>query len=185
MIKFALKRIALGVTIMLGSTVLIYALLLAAPGGPEQKYALNPKYTAAQKEGYLKSLGLDQPVPVQYCRWLGACRRDADGLDALVGPTGFPSFLPPAISGVYTGIIHGELGYSYFNGESVADLIAAAALPTLILAGLSIVIWLTLAVLNGHLCALNIPHLPPRLLDHVDLRDRAQPHASRWHGEWA
>jgi len=49
MIKFALKRIALGVTIMLGSTVLIYALLLAAPGGPEQKYALNPKYTAAQK----------------------------------------------------------------------------------------------------------------------------------------
>ena len=29
MIKFALKRIALGVTIMLGSTVLIYALLLA------------------------------------------------------------------------------------------------------------------------------------------------------------
>ena len=149
MIKFALKRIALGVTIMLGSTVLIYALLLAAPGGPEQKYAFNPKYTAAQKEGYLKSLGLDQPVPVQYCRWLGACRRDADGLDALIGPTGFPSFLPSAISGVYTGIIHGELGYSYFNGESVSGLIAAAALPTLILAGLSIVIWLTLAVIVG------------------------------------
>ena len=79
---------------MLGSSVLIYALILAAPGGPEQKFAENPKYTQEQKEGYLKSLGLDKPVPVQYCRWLGACRRDKDGLDALIGPTGLPTFLP-------------------------------------------------------------------------------------------
>lgn len=149
MIKYALRRIALGIMIMLGSSVLIYALILAAPGGPEQKFAENPKYTAEQKEGYLKSLGLDKPVPVQYCRWLGACRRDADGLDALVGPTGFPSFLPSSISGVYTGVLHGELGYSYANGDPVADLIAEAALPTLILAGLAIVIWLSLAVVIG------------------------------------
>ena len=149
MIKYALRRIALGIMIMLGSSVLIYALILAAPGGPEQKFAENPKYTQEQKEGYLKSLGLDKPVPVQYCRWLGACRRDKDGLDALVGPTGLPTFLPSELSGIYTGILHGELGYSYANGESVGDLISAAALPTLILAGLSIVIWLSLAVLLG------------------------------------
>ena len=61
MIKYALRRIALGIMIMLGSSVLIYALILAAPGGPEQKFAENPKYTQEQKEGYLKSLGLDKP----------------------------------------------------------------------------------------------------------------------------
>ena len=136
MIKFVLRRIVLGVMIMLGSSVLIYALILAAPGGPEQKFAENPKYTAEQKEGYLKSLGLDKPVPVQYCRWLGACRRDKDGLDALIGPTGLPAFLPAGLSGINTGILHGELGYSYANGEGVADMIGHAALPTLILAGL-------------------------------------------------
>jgi peptide/nickel transport system permease protein len=149
LIKFALRRIALGIMIMVGSSVLIYALILAAPGGPEQKFAENPKYTAEQKAGYLKSLGLDKPVPVQYCRWLGACRRDKDGLDALIGPTGLPVFLPTPLSGINTGILHGELGYSYANGEGVGDSIAQAALPTLILAGLSIVIWLTLAVILG------------------------------------
>ena len=50
MIKFVLRRIVLGVMIMLGSSVLIYALILAAPGGPEQKFAENPKYTAEQKD---------------------------------------------------------------------------------------------------------------------------------------
>ena len=96
---------------MLGVTVLIYALLLAAPGGPEQKYANNPRYTAAQREAYLEALGLDKPVIVQYCRWLGACRRDADGIEALIGPTGFPSILPTPLSGVDTGILHGHRGY--------------------------------------------------------------------------
>jgi peptide/nickel transport system permease protein len=134
---------------MLGVTVLIYALLLAAPGGPEQKYANNPRYTAAQREAYLEALGLDKPVIVQYCRWLGACRRDADGVEALLGPTGLPSFLPTALSGVETGILHGEFGYSYTSGEEVMSLISRAALPTFILAGLSIVIWLTTAVILG------------------------------------
>ena len=134
---------------MLGVTVLIYALLLAAPGGPEQKYANNPRYTAAQREAYLEALGLDKPVIVQYCRWLGACRRDADGIEALIGPTGFPSILPTPLSGVDTGILHGQFGYSYVSGEEVMSLISRAALPTFILAGLSIVIWLTTAVILG------------------------------------
>ena len=75
--------------------------------------------------------------------------RSKDGLDALIGPTGLPAFLPAGLSGINTGILHGELGYSYANGEGVADMIGHAALPTLILAGLSIAIWLTLAVILG------------------------------------
>lgn len=149
MIAYVLRRIIVGTTIMLGVTVLVYALILAAPGGPEQKYANNPRYTVAQKESYLRALGLDKPVVVQYCRWLGACRRDSDGIDALIGPTGLPSILPTPLSGVSTGIVHGEFGYSYITGDEVMTLIAGAALPTFILAGLSIVIWLTLAVILG------------------------------------
>jgi len=80
MLKFALRRIAASLLILLGTTVFIYALLLAAPGGPEQKYANNPRFTPQQQQAYVKALGLDKPVPVQYCRWLGACRRDADGV---------------------------------------------------------------------------------------------------------
>ena len=149
MLMYALLRILLGFSIMVGVTVLIYALLLAAPGGPEQKYANNPRYTEVQKQAYIAALGLDKPVFVQYCRWIGACRRDADGIEALLGPTGLPAFLPTPLSGISTGILHGEFGYSYVSGEDVMYLIAGAALPTLILAGLSIVIWLSTAVILG------------------------------------
>lgn len=149
MLTYIARRIVVGFTIMLGVTVLVYALILAAPGGPEQKYANNPRYTAAQKAAYVKALGLDKPVIVQYCRWLGACRRDSDGIDALIGPTGFPSILPTQISGVDTGIVHGEFGFSYVTGDEVMTLIGGAALPTFILAGLSIVIWLSVAVVLG------------------------------------
>jgi peptide/nickel transport system permease protein len=154
MLKFALRRIAASLVILLGTTVFIYALLLAAPGGPEQKYSNNPRFTKAQQQAYVKALGLDQPVPVQYCRWLGACRRDADGIEALIGPTGFPSILPAFISGVNTGIVHGDFGYSYENGNAVIERISGALLPTLILAGLSAVLWLSLAVVLGVITAL-------------------------------
>ena len=154
MLKFALRRVAASLLILLGTTVFIYALLLAAPGGPEQKYANNPRFTKAQQQAYVKALGLDQPVPVQYCRWLGACRRDADGLEALIGPTGLPSILPAFLSGVNTGIVHGDFGYSYENGNAVSDRIGGALLPTLILAGLSAALWLSIAVVLGVVTAL-------------------------------
>lgn len=154
MLKFTLRRIGVSLLILLGATVLIYGLLLAAPGGPAQKYSGNPKYTPQQAAAYTKALGLDKPVPVQYCRWLGACRRDRDGLDALLGPTGLPSILPTALSGVDTGIAHGDFGYSYENGTPVVERLGHALLPTFILALLSSVIWLSLAVVLGVATAL-------------------------------
>lgn len=154
MLKFALRRIGASLLILLGTTVLIYALLLAAPGGPEQKYANNPKFTKQQQQAYVKALGLDKSVPEQYCRWLGACRRDAEGAAALIGPNGLPSILPTPLSGVSTGIIHGDFGYSYENGSAVIDRLAGALLPTFILAGLSAVIWLSIAVVLGVATAL-------------------------------
>ncbi len=149
MLKFIVKRIAASLTIVLGATVLIYALLLAAPGGPEQKYAANPRYTQEQIDNYVRALGLDKSAIEQYCRWLGACRRDADLPVSLLGPTGLPSILPTPLSGVSTGLLHGDLGYSISDGEPVANRIAGALLPTLILASLAAAIWLSIAVVLG------------------------------------
>jgi peptide/nickel transport system permease protein len=154
MLKFIVRRVAVSLGILLGATVLIYGLLLAAPGGPAQKYSGNPKYTPAQAAAYVKALGLDKPVPVQYCRWLGACRRDRDGIDALLGPTGLPAILPTGLSGVDTGIAHGDFGYSYESGSPVIERLGHALLPTFILALLASVIWLSLAVLLGIATAL-------------------------------
>ena len=61
--KFALRRIAASLLILLVTTVFIYALLLAAPGGPEQKYANNPRFTPQQQQAYVKALGLISRFP--------------------------------------------------------------------------------------------------------------------------
>jgi peptide/nickel transport system permease protein len=112
------------------------------------RFASNPRITNEQRAAFIKAWGLDQPVPIQYCRWLGLCNPEAEGL-AVLGPTGWPNFLPEGISGASNGLLHGDFGFSINSGEPVGPRIARAALPTLILAGFALVIWVTVAVLVG------------------------------------
>ena len=98
----------------------------------------------------MQAWGLDQPIPIQYCRWMGFCNPETKGTflgslpapAAFIGPTGCPNFLPSALSGATNGVLHGDFGYSINSGEKVSDRIARAALPTFILAGVALVVWL-------------------------------------------
>ena len=52
-------------------SVVIFAILSQAPGGPLTPYLQNPRITEADIARLKHNLGLDQPVPVQYLHWLG------------------------------------------------------------------------------------------------------------------
>ena len=80
--------------------------------------------------------GLLQPRGRRARSWLAA------DSPAFIGPTGWPNFLPTAISGASNGVLHGDFGYSITSGEKVSDRIARAALPTFILAGTALVVWI-------------------------------------------
>jgi len=157
MTKYVIRRLVQAIPVLFGITIVVYSILLAAPGGPTAKFAQNPRMTNEQRELFKKAWGLDQPIPVQYCRWLGACNPDVDGTvlgvfptpAALLGTTGWPNFLPTAISGGANGLFHGDFGYSISTGETVSKVIARAALPTFILAGISLVVWIGFAVFLG------------------------------------
>lgn len=69
MIGFILKRTLLAIPILLGASTLIFILMHAAPGDPTSMY-LRPDIDPAVVEQMRKNLGLDQPVHVQYVRWL-------------------------------------------------------------------------------------------------------------------
>jgi peptide/nickel transport system permease protein len=162
MTKYVIRRVIQALPVLFGITIVVYSILLAAPGGPEAKFALNPRVTNEQREAFRRAWGLDQPIPVQYCRWIGACNPKVDEkiLDVLphpaafVGPTGWPNLLPEGISGARNGVLHGDFGYSISTGEQVMTRITRAALPTLILAGLALVIWITIAILIGVFAAI-------------------------------
>jgi peptide/nickel transport system permease protein len=151
--KYVIRRIVQAIPVIIGISIVTYAIMLLAPGGPQQRFANNPRMTNEQKLKFIKAWGLDQPIPIQYGRWVGLLNPDETGLAALLGPTGWPNFLPTQISGAENGVLHGDLGYSIDSGSHVGQRIAQAALPTLILAGFALIIWVGIAVLLGVLSA--------------------------------
>jgi peptide/nickel transport system permease protein len=163
MTKFVLRRIIQSIPVLFGITIVVYGILLAAPGGPTAKFANNPKMTEEQKLAFKRAWGLDQPIPIQYCRWMGFCNPETEGvvfgslptLAAFIGPSGWPNFLPTAISGADNGVLHGDFGYSITSGQKVSDRIASAALPTFILAGTALIVWLAIAIVLGVYAAIH------------------------------
>jgi peptide/nickel transport system permease protein len=85
---------------------------------------------------------------------MGFLNPKKDGLEAFIGPNGWPNFLPTPISGADNGVLHGDLGYSIDSGEPVGGRIARAALPTAILATFALFVWLTIAILMGVFAAI-------------------------------
>ena len=149
MAKYIVRRVIQAIPVLFGITIVVYGILLAAPGGPTAKFNQNPRITNEMKEHFKKAWGLDQPVPVQYCRWMGFCNPANEGIQVFLGPSGLPNFLPTPISGATNGVFHGDFGFSIDSGELVNTKITRAALPTLILASTALVVWLTAAILMG------------------------------------
>jgi peptide/nickel transport system permease protein len=157
MTKYVVRRIVQAIPVLFGISIAVYAILLAAPGGPTAKFAQNPRMTLEQKEQFKRAWGLDQPIPVQYCRWIGVCNPESTDLvlgifpspAALIGPKGLPNFLPEGLSGARNGVFHGDFGFSIESGEAVMARISRAALPTFILASFALAIWLSIAVVIG------------------------------------
>ena len=163
MTKFVLRRVLQAIPVLFGITIVVYGILLAAPGGPTAKFANNPRITDLQRAKYMKAWGLDQPIPIQYCRWMGICNPNTTGTifgslptpGAFIGDNGLPNFLPTPLSGADNGVLHGDFGFSIDSGEKVTDRIARAALPTFILAGTALVVWLLIAIVLGVYAAIH------------------------------
>lgn len=72
MIRFVIRRVAQSVPLLLVISLLVFALLHAAPGGPLSTYLENPNVRPEDIERLKKAMGLDRPLGVQYLSWLGA-----------------------------------------------------------------------------------------------------------------
>jgi peptide/nickel transport system permease protein len=79
MFNYALRRVLQSIPILFILSVLLFTLVRAAPGGPLATAYRNPNVTKEQIEILKKQLGLDQPLPIQYFRWLGDMLRGEMG----------------------------------------------------------------------------------------------------------
>ncbi len=70
--QYILRRILIAIPTLLVISFVIFAILALAPGDPMAQFAANPAVPAAVRERIRAQLGLDQPWPVRYVKWLGA-----------------------------------------------------------------------------------------------------------------
>lgn len=70
MTQYIIRRVLIAIPTLLAISFIIFAILSLAPGDPLAQFALNPAIPEETRELIRRQLGLDQPWPVQYLRWL-------------------------------------------------------------------------------------------------------------------
>lgn len=157
-LAFVIRRFVFLVPLLLGLSMLMFALIHAAPGDPVialmgPQAAANPEYVEQAR----RNLGLDQPLPVQYIRWLGNVVRGDFGTAAtfnnkpvmeLIGERFWGTVQLQAIAlglglliAVPVGIISATRQYSTIDNTVTVGSFLGLALPNFWLA-LLLQLWL-------------------------------------------
>jgi peptide/nickel transport system permease protein len=71
MTRYIARRLLLAIPTLLAVSIILFGLLHLAPGGPMAIYAASPNVDPKELEAIELRLGLRDPLPVQYVRWLG------------------------------------------------------------------------------------------------------------------
>ncbi|WP_419728122.1 ABC transporter permease [Lichenicola sp.] len=67
---YLLRQLLGAIPLLLAISLILFAIVHLAPGGPLDMYTDNPSVTPAALEHIRRAYGLDRPVPLQYLMWL-------------------------------------------------------------------------------------------------------------------
>lgn len=134
-VKYTAARLLQLVPILLGLSLLAFALLCLSPGDPAQKRLTSQGIAVSREvlEQTREEMGLNQPFWRQFLQWLG-------------------------------NTLRGDLGTSYKDGLPVAGKLLAACGNTIVLAACSLALSLLLALPLGVLAAVKRRGLADRLI---------------------
>jgi peptide/nickel transport system permease protein len=129
MTTYITRRLLQAIPLLLIISVALFGLLHLIPGGPEQ-VAFNPRMSPQARHDMVVNLGLDQPLPIQYVKWLwgtlhfnfGSGFKDGqpviqmigDRLPATVELLGL-SFLVALVLAIPLGILAAVKQYSFLD----------------------------------------------------------------------
>ncbi|MGI9148665.1 MAG: ABC transporter permease [Chloroflexota bacterium] len=70
MSRYLIRRVLTAIPTLLLISFVLYAILSLAPGDPLSQFAANPAVPPEVRDNIRRSLGLDDPWPVRYVKWL-------------------------------------------------------------------------------------------------------------------
>ncbi len=122
MLRYMIRRLLSAIPLMIGVSIIIFALIQSMPGNPFDMYLENPNVSFEEIEKIKVHYGFDKPIPVRYVIWFGnilkgdwgvsynSRRPVLDLLKERVGPTvqlTLTAFLIAAIIGIPMGVFGG------------------------------------------------------------------------------
>jgi peptide/nickel transport system permease protein len=122
--RFIIRQILIAIPTILGISFVIFMVLSLAPNDPMSQFALNPAIPVAVRENIRHQLGLDQPWPIRYVKW------------------------------IWTLVTERDLGYSFASRLPVTALISQRLPTTLWVLGFSYLISILLALPIGIISAI-------------------------------
>ncbi len=154
-VDFFLRRLAQGLVIIMLVAMLIFTLLRVVPGDPVRTM-LGPMVSAEVAEETAKQMGLRDPIPLQFARYLGQ----------VAGGNFGHSFVRSA-QGASTGGSRGGQTFDASNRAPVMGLILTALPYSMLLAGLALGMSLLIALPLGIAAGLRSGKWPDRLALYV------------------
>ena len=113
--KYIARRVIQAIPTLLGITLIVYFIMLLAPGDPVSLLAFDPKIRQDERERLASQLGVNDPFYLQYLRWL-------IGDDWMMVDTNFDGVADSW--GDNYGILRGDFGTSFkFRGSNPLTLI--------------------------------------------------------------
>ncbi len=143
--RFILGRLGQAALLLLGVSMIGFALMHLAPGGPLALYTLNPTVTAQDIDRIKTQFGLDQPVYVQYAKWASGMATGHWGASFFGGrpvadivverlPATFElmgiSMVLAVLIGVASGVLAAVKRASFFDYATTTGAMLALSLPT-------------------------------------------------------
>jgi ABC-type dipeptide/oligopeptide/nickel transport system permease component len=140
---YVARRLLLAVPVLLGVSVVVFGVLHLAPGDPAA-IMLGAQATREDVERLRRDLGLDQPLPMQYARWMGHVLRGDLGRSIPLGREVLPEVLLrfratliltagalviAVIVGVPAGILSATRQYTWLDKLSMGVAVTGQSLP--------------------------------------------------------
>jgi peptide/nickel transport system permease protein len=145
MARFLVNRLGQAVLLLAIVSMLGFAILHLAPGGPLSQFALSSQMTQEDLDRITRQLGLDRPLPVQYADWLwrmlrgdwGVSYRDGESVLKIIGAHLGATFELMATAtviaillGCWVGILGAIRRYSIFDQLATVGAMVALSIPT-------------------------------------------------------
>lgn len=139
--KYVIKRLVYIVVVFFITSFLMYCLFSLIPADPAKtqleplKKTMKPDQYQARYEQLRDEMGLDDPIPIRYARWVG--------------------LMPDKQTGEWDGVLEGNFGYSLLRQKDCVDVIKVPMVNTIFFNVFATILTLAITIPVGIWCAVH------------------------------